>query len=115
MTIASCVILGLIALISGIAIGSSAQRLINEFNSMKQTVANLTEKLERLENSSKTRNPYRTNDGLEDAMAIIHDVVYQADATLDYVRSRSKQTNKILQMIRSDPDKYNPDAPNRKK
>ncbi|MDI6770131.1 MAG: hypothetical protein QMD04_10720 [Anaerolineales bacterium] len=72
-------------------------------------------RIERLEEAQKTRNPYRTNDGLEDAMAIIHDAVWQADATLDYVRSRMRQVGSTLKTIRSNPDRYDSDKPNGKR
>jgi uncharacterized protein YoxC len=103
------------ALVAGIIIGASVQKVVGEFTQMKNSLEKLTEKIDRIEKSQTNRNPYRTNDGLEDAMAIIHDTVWQADATLDYVRARMKQVNTTLKTIRSDPDKYNPDKPNQKK
>lgn len=108
------VILVTIALFLGLLIGSLLQRVATEFQAMKTIVQSLSEKLEKLEESQKNRNPYRTNEGLEDAMAIIHDSVWQADATLDYVRSRMRQVNTTLQTIRANPDHYDPNQPNRK-
>lgn len=78
-------------------------------------IASIEARLDRLEQANKTRNPYRTNEGLEDAMAIVHDAVWQADATLDYVRARMRQVGSTLKTIRSNPDRYDSDQPNAKK
>ena len=72
-------------------------------------------RISRLEEAQRTRNPYRTNDGLEDAMAIVHDAVWQADATLDYVRARMRQVGSTLKTIRTNPDRYDSDKPNGKR
>ena len=105
----------IVALLLGYLIGVSVQKVASRFEAMQKKINELTEKLDRIETKSTHRNPYRTNDGLEDAMAIIHDTVWQADATLDYVRSRMKQVNETLKTIRSNPDKYNNERPNQKK
>lgn len=108
-------ILVFLALVLGTIIGSMLQRVASEYQAMKNSIQALSEKIEKLEKSHKNRNPYRTNEGLEDAMAIIHDSVWQADATLDYVRARMRQVNTTLQTLRANPDQYDPDQPNGKK
>lgn len=106
----------LFAALAGAAVGIAAYRLF-------QSISALRAQLDRLENAAlrapagehtHQRNPYRTNNGLEDAMAIVHDAVWQADATLDYVRSRMRQVDKTLQTIRSEPDRYDSEQPNQK-
>lgn len=103
-----CVLLiALFAALSGVAIGFGVAWIISEFRYLRA-------QLDRLEAASKQRNPYRTNDALEDAMATAHDVVWQADATLDYVRARMRQVDRTLQTARTEPDAYNSEMPNKK-
>jgi hypothetical protein len=98
----------LIALVAGYIIGANVQRVLCEMKTMQSRIT-------ALEENQKRRNPCRTNDGLEDAMAIINDSVWQADATLDYIRSRMRQAGTTLKTIRKEPDRYDPDQPNRKR
>ena len=108
MSIYIVLLIAFFAALSGLAIGFGIASVIAAFKT-------LSAKIDRLEEASKQRNPYRTNDALEDAMAIVHDAVWQADATLDYVRSRMHQVDRTLQTARSEPDAYNPDQPNQKR
>jgi outer membrane murein-binding lipoprotein Lpp len=95
------------ALLAGMIVGAAIQRLTSDLQSLQMRIA-------ALEAAAKTRNPYRTNDGLEDAMAIVHDAVWQADATLDYVRARMRQVDQTLKTIRSEPNSYDSERPNQK-
>jgi prefoldin subunit 5 len=115
MTTTLLIVIVLSALILGLIIGSALTRIASEYQDMKNNIQTLSVKLEMLESAQKHRNPYRTNEALEDAMAIIHDSVWQADATLDYVRARMRQVNTTLKTIRNDPDTYDPNQPNQKK
>lgn len=108
MSIYILLLIACFAALSGLAIGFGIASVIAAFK-------NLSAKIDRLEEASKQRNPYRTNDALEDAMAIVHDAVWQADATLDYVRTRMKQVDHTLQTARTDPDVYNSDRSNQKR
>jgi outer membrane murein-binding lipoprotein Lpp len=108
MSIHIVLLIAFFAALSGTAIGFGIASIISAFR-------NLNAKIDRLEQSSKQRNPYRTNDALEDAMAIVHDTVWQADATLDYVRARMRQVDRTLQIARNDPDSYDTEAPNKKR
>lgn len=107
------VVLG--ALITGMLAGISIQRMITSVRQMRDEMRALSAKIDQVEASHKARNPYRTNDGLEDAMAIIHDATWQAEATLDYVHARMRQVDQTLKIIRSDPDSYDSEQPNQKR
>lgn len=100
--------IGISALILAGFAGAQIQKFSDQVKRMEERIAEL-------ETAKKTRNPYRTNEALEDAMAIIHDAAWQADATLDYMRARLKQVDNTLQVARSNPDDYDPDKPNKKR
>jgi outer membrane murein-binding lipoprotein Lpp len=70
--------------------------------------------LETLVQKTPIRNPMKTNDGLEDAMAITIDQLFKAKQTLEYIEGRNGDVLSILQTIRSTPQKYDSDQPNRK-
>lgn len=115
MTEPLTIVIALSALGIGTLAGSALQKAIHAYRDTRATLARLESKIDQLELKGNRRNPYRTNDGLEDAMAIVHDAVWQADATLDYVRARMRQVDKTLQTIRTDPDSYNSEQPNQKR
>ena len=108
------VVIAIGALGIGTLAGSALQKAFQAYRDTRAILARLEEKIDQLQNKGN-RNPYRTNDGLEDAMSIVHDAVWQADATLDYVRARMRQVDKTLQTIRTDPDSYDPEQPNQKR
>lgn len=99
----------MLALILGVIIGVNTQRMASELTYLRDRVNKLEDA-----QSQKRRNPYRTDDGIEDAMAIVHDVVWQSAATLNYVKDRSERIDNILKTVRVDPDSYDPDQPNGK-
>ncbi len=107
MTTTAFLFIAVSAALVGAAVGIAIYRLA-------VSVTALRTQLDRLEQSARQRNPYRTNESLEDAMAIVHDAVWQADATLDYVRARMKQVDNKLQVARTNPDSYDPDERNQK-
>jgi hypothetical protein len=102
---------GVLALILGVIIGVNTQRMSSELTYLRDRVNKLEDAQSQ---NAKRRNPYRTDDGIEDAMAIVHDVVWQSAATLNYVKDRSERIDSILKTVRVDPDSYDPDQPNGK-
>lgn len=88
-------------------VGMQVQKVLNDLRSTR-------ERLAKLEGERKTRNPHRTNDGLEDAMAVLNDATWESLKTLDYIRARTDQATRILQVIRAEPDRYDSEQPNSK-
>lgn len=83
------------------------------FHHMEVELLNLHARLNELEaaQKSKVRNPYMTNIGIEDAIAIVLDL----KNTAEYADLRSKTLHEILRQIRTDPTNYNDDRPNGKR
>ena len=79
---------------------------------MQRELESLSRRLKDLEEAAaKKRNPYRTDVGLEDAIAQLLDI----KNTLDYADIRSTALHGVLKQIRSNPGSYNEDAPNGKR
>lgn len=90
-------ILMLIALVVGMIVGGA--------------YISLSQKITRLEQAQKHRLPYKVNDGLEDALAVL----LELQSEQDYLSARMQQAHKILSVLRGDPDGYDSDAPNTKR
>lgn len=97
-------------------ITSSYSQMIDD---LKRGLAEQSEKLsaqakrlDELEQSAKkSRNPYLTNAGIEDAIAVALDV----EQTAHYLDTRNRVLQSILRKIRTDPSGYDEDRPNGKK
>jgi len=57
------------------------------------------------------RHTHATTAGLEDAIAVVTDMQFEIQMTLEYINARAAQLAEILEQIRSGPDKYDPDRP----
>ncbi len=99
------VIVGIV--VTAFVLGMQLQKLLSRFTAMQ-------ERLAKLEEAKRTRNPWPTNDGLEDAMAVLNDAAWNASETLNYIQTRTAQALDILKTVRSCPDQYDPDQPNQK-
>lgn len=97
-----------IAAIAGAGAGYGFARMHYEGREMKNRIA-------KLEQAKQARNPYGTNDGLEDAMAIAHDTIWQSLDTIQYLQFRAAQIDDILKTIRTNPDKYDAEKVSKKR
>lgn len=104
----------LATLACGVAFGYALASLRSHMRAIRQQIHDLAGKVDKLSESQRTRNPYRTNDGLEDAIAVALDVLQQSRAEREYEDYRINQLRAILGQIRTDPDGYDSDQPNRK-
>lgn len=106
------VVIILAALIVGWLLRNIVARYENTIDALQRGQADQSKRLEELENAArKSRNPYLTNVGLEDAIAIALDV---QDKT-NYLETRNQVLQDVLKRIRTDPNSYDENRPNGKR
>ena len=102
----------LAAFIVGWLLRHIVARYENTIDALKRGLAEQAKRLEELENAArKSRNPYLTNVGLEDAIALALDL----EKTVEYAGLRNRYLKDILRKIRTDPNGYDEDRPNGKR
>lgn len=96
----------------GLLLGRIIARYENMIENMKRGLEDQSKRLEELEKTArKSRNPYLTNVGLEDAIALALDL----EKTVEYASLRNRYLKDILRKIRTDPGSYDEDRPNGKR
>jgi hypothetical protein len=78
-----------------------------------QKITDLNRRLKKIEDSAgdgRVRNPHLTNAGIEDAIAVLLDVLQNREVE----DLRLKQASDILRQIRANPGSYDEDRPNQK-
>lgn len=102
----------LAALVAGLLLGRIIACYEHKIEDLERDLADQAKRLEELETAArKSRNPYLTNIGLEDAFAIADDVRRSAE----YANQRSRMIQDILRKIRTDPGNYDENRPNGKR
>jgi len=87
------------------------QTYTGKIGDMEKEIEKLNQRVVGLEDAKKSRNPYLTNVGLEDAIALALDL----EKTVEYAGLRNRYLKDILRKIRTDPGRYDEDAPNSKR
>jgi len=95
-----------IALAAGYALGKFRESYRNVIQKLQQEIDDLKKAA-----NTKSRNPYLTNCGLEDAFSVADDV----RRSIEYANLRSKVIQDILRKIHTDPNGYDEDRPNSKR
>lgn len=66
------------------------------------------------EQVKRQRHTYATNDGIEDATAILIELILKDQAERQYTETRLNQAREILGMVRQGPQEYDRERPNGK-
>lgn len=110
--------LALVLFAAGIGTGWAGQRLLGQVAGLKKQVRQLEEDVKgQKEKQTKQeaelqalrdrrRLPHAAADGLEDAIAIVLDVLQEEEATRAYREARVGQLHHVLKQIRQEPAKY---------
>jgi hypothetical protein len=97
-----------IAVLAGLTLGYYIRKLIERQESLEKQIAELSEI------ANRRKLPYPAQAGLEDAIAIVIELLNDDEATMAYHNARKKQLVERLKQVRSDPQKYDinqPDLP----
>jgi len=102
-------ILGLVFFASGIFVGAWLLKLdqqLDRINRIEEEVKELRDQLKR------RRHTYATQDGLDDAQAVLIDLVLRDQLEASYREARLGQLSEILGLVRAGPQKYDGEKPN---